>query len=111
MTPTQLVALALLILAAATLLTMFIHTWRKTKLPKPRPEKATPPPPKYRSGPPHPPKPPYPPKSRLQPPQRHKLPKSFTNRPGVKQAQVNLKKAGYREDAKLEEDKPRRRRH
>ena len=105
MTPSQLVALALLILAAATLLIMFIHTWRKTKLPKPRPEKATPQPPKYRSGPP------YPPKSSLQPPQRHKLPKSFTNRPGVKQAQVNLKKAGYREDTKLEEDKPRRRKH
>lgn len=33
-----------------------------------------------------------------------KLPRKFVNRPGVKQSQVDLKKAGYREEAKLEED-------
>lgn len=31
------------------------------------------------------------------------LPRSFTNRPGVKKAQVNLGKSGYRKDAKIEE--------
>jgi len=39
-----------------------------------------------------------------------RLPKSFTNRPGVKKAQVNLKKAGYDPNAKIEEEQPRRRR-
>lgn len=38
-----------------------------------------------------------------------KLPRSFTNRPGVKRAQVNLGESGYREDARIEEQ-PRRRR-
>ena len=51
-----------------------------------------------------------PPPIRLPKPER-RLPTSFTNRPGVKQAQVNLKKAGYKKDAKIEEDQPRRRRH
>lgn len=39
-----------------------------------------------------------------------KMPKSFANRPGVKQAQVNLGKVGYDPKAKIEEDPPRRRR-
>ena len=34
--------------------------------------------------------------------QRSRLPRRFTNRPGVKQSQVNLKKSGYRKDAKIE---------
>ena len=56
------------------------------------------------------------PKTRPIPPPRYpkperKLPKSFTNRPGVKQAQVNLKKAGYKKDAKIEDEHPRRRRN
>ena len=37
-------------------------------------------------------------------PPSSRLPRSFTNRPGVRQAQVNLKKTGYKEDAKPEED-------
>jgi len=36
-------------------------------------------------------------------PEQSKLPRRYTNRPGVKQSQVNLKKSGYRKDAKIEE--------
>ena len=108
MTPSQLVALALLIAAALALVTTFILTWRKATLPKPKPD--TPTWVKERdwawTGP-----------TQRKPPtllevskRRHpstgrgELPKSFTNRPGVKQAQVNLKKTGYKEDAKIEEE-------
>ena len=107
MTPTQLVALALLIAATLAVVVTFILTWRKATLPKkPSPPKtAAAKLPISRGRPPHF----YPPKSSLQP-QRHRLPKSFTNRPGVKQSQVNLKKAGYREDAKIEEEPRKRRR-
>ena len=110
MTEAQLVALLMILIALLTVYA-FIHTWRKAALPKkPPPVKAEAPrPPTYRQGPPYPPEPPYPPRSRLQPPPKTKLPKSFTNRPAVKQSQVNLKKSGYKKDAKIEE--PKRRRH
>lgn len=49
-------------------------------------------------------------KRRSPEPTERKMPRSFKNRPGVKQAQVNLKKAGYNPNAKIEEDPPRRRR-
>ena len=42
--------------------------------------------------------------------QKDELPRSFSSRSSVKQAQVNLKKVGYRKDAKIEEDPPRKRR-
>jgi len=121
MTPTQLVALALLVAAALALVIMFVRTWRKTRLPKPRhttspepkPAKATPV--KEREWN-------WPQQAQRKPPsllelskRRHpstgrgELPKSFTSRPSVKKAQVNLKKTGYKEDAKIEEEPKRRR--
>jgi len=114
MTPSQLVALALLVATALALVLMFIRTWRKAKLPEPKPSKSTPV--KEREWN-------WPQPTQRKPPSllelskrkhpstgRGELPKSFTSRPSVKKAQVNLKKAGYREDAKLEEE-PRKRRH
>ena len=114
MTPTQLVALALLVAAALALVIMFVRTWKKTRLPKPRPEKSTPV--KERDWN-------WSQQAQSKPPsllelskRRHpstgrgELPKSFTSRPSVKKAQVNLKKTGYKEDAKIEEE-PRKRRH
>ena len=55
------------------------------------------------------------PKPRVRPPPppprpERRLPRSFTNRPGVKKSQVNLGKSGYREDARIEEEPRRRRR-
>jgi len=102
MTPCQIIGLVFCIAAILAVVITFILTWRKATLPKstaPQKQKPAPSPPKYRPRP-------LPPKSA---PQLHRLPKSFTNRPGVKQAQVNLKKAGYREDAKIEEEPKRRR--
>jgi len=34
---------------------------------------------------------------------RDRLPRSFTNRPGVRKSQVELKKTGYKEDARPED--------
>jgi len=39
---------------------------------------------------------------RRHPSSQSKLPRSFTNRPGVRKARVELKKSGYDEDAKPE---------
>jgi len=109
MTPTQLAALALLTTAALAVIIIYIRTWRKVKLLLESEPKKTTTQESHRT----------PQKtatlleiSRRKHPQPNKdrLPKSFTNRPGVKQAQVNLKKTGYREDAKPEEE-PKRRRH
>ena len=104
MTEAQLVALLMILVALLTVYA-FIATWRKAALPKKPPPTAQEEP-LIRLKPKRPQ--PFRPRPAPTPPPK-KLPKSFTNRPGVRQAQVNLKKSGYKKDAKIEE--PKRRRH
>jgi len=91
----------LFILVMLTLILILIRTRRKATAPKPTKHQ------EMKTIKPHPQKTLLEISKRMYPNKETKLPRRFTNRPGVKQSQVNLKKAGYREDAKIEEDPKR----
>ena len=96
MTQPQLAILFFLIML--TLILILIRTRRKATAPKPTKHQEA------KTSKPRPQKTLLEISKRMYPSKEKKLPRRFTNRPGVKQSQVNLKKSGYREDAKIEED-------
>jgi len=98
MTHPQLAILFILFMLTLILILIFIRTRRKATAPKPTKHQET------KTIKPRPQKTLLEISKQMYPSKEKKLPRRFTNRPGVKQSQVNLKKSGYREDAKIEED-------